>query len=239
MQATVADAWSLAPIGELRLGERVFPVPPLTFGRFQRLIGAEPEKIAAALVVETPPARRTLAERGMDRALRWSILHTPRLTRWLWRVVDLFGLGVRHVPVPEAARWVAICVPGVTEADWRKHGTQRHVAQLFLVFGRAHDWGFIADAIRLGEPLDDGEQLPSLTEITAGLVAVGKATGYTIEALTEMRLDGFYRLVDALREQRAPEPGGELPLGIEYADQTDGSRLLDLLAKAEEAGRGN
>lgn len=193
MQATVADAWSLAPIGELRLGERVFPVPPLTFGRFQRLIGADHSGATARLMEH-----------------------------------DAAGF----------AEVAAIVVPGITEADWREHASTMTALHLFALFAEAHDWKFIADAIRLGEPLEEGEEIPSLTQVTAGLVAVGKATGYTIEGLTGMRVDGFYLLVDALREQRAPEPGGELPMGIDYANQTDGSRLLELLKRAEEAGRG-
>ena len=193
MRATVADAWSLAPVGELRLGDRLVPVPPLSFGRFQRLIAVGHTQAAAKLAEHDAAAFDEIA---------------------------------------------AIVVPGITAAEWREHASTKTALYLFAAFVEAHDWPLIAEAIRLGEPADPGEGVPTLKQVTAGLVAIGKATGYTIEALTEMRVDGFYLLIDALREQGGPQEGGELPLGVEYDDQTGGSKLLDLLNQAEEAGRG-
>jgi len=193
MKATVADAWSLAPIGELRLGDRLVPVPPLTFGRFQRLIGSDHSEAVAKLAAHDAAAFADLA---------------------------------------------CIVVPGITAAEWRENASTMTALHLFTLFVGAHDWPLIADAIRLGEPVEPGEEMPTLAQVTGGLVAVGKATGYTIEGLTEMRVDGFYLLVDALREQREPQPGGDLPVGIDYEDQTGGSKLLDLLKRAEEANRG-
>ncbi len=230
---SVADAWSLAPIGELRLGERVVPVPPLTFGRFQRLLGAEPEKITAALAGDGAVIPRTRAERTMDAALRWTILRAPRLTRYLWRIVDLFGLGLRHVRVPDAARWISICVPEVSENEWRAHGTQRLIAQVFLMFCRAHDWSMIAAAIRFGEPHEDGELTPSRAQVVGGLLSMAKETGYTVEALHEMRLDGFYLLTEALR--REPVASEDNP-AFRFEEATgESTPLLDLLKKADEA----
>lgn len=192
MRATVADAWSLAPIGELRLGEKVFPVPPLTFARFQRLIGADHTAATARLVEHDAAAFAEIA---------------------------------------------AIVVPGITEADWREFASTKTALYLFALFVDAHDWKLISDAIRLGEPAEPGEDIPTLQQITAGLVSIGKATSYTIEALTEMRVDGFYLLVDALREDRV-QVGGEIPMGVEYENQEGSSALLDMLKRAEEAGRG-
>lgn len=192
MRATVADAWSLAPIGELRLGEKVIPVPPLTFARFQRLIGADHTAATARLVEHDAAAFAEIA---------------------------------------------AIVVPGITEADWREFASTKTALYLFALFVDAHDWKLISDAIRLGEPAEPGEDIPTLQQITAGLVSIGKATSYTIEALTEMRVDGFYLLVDALREDRV-QVGGEIPMGVEYENQEGSSALLDMLKRAEEAGRG-
>ena len=232
---SVADAWSLAPIGEVRLGARVVPVPPLTFGRFQRLLGSEPEKIAAALAGDGAALARTRAERAMDAALRWSIIRAPRLTKYLWRIVDQFGLGLRHVRVPDAARWVAICVPGVTENEWRARGTQRLVAHLFLMFCRAHEWAMIADAIRFGEPQEEGEVLPSRTHIVSGLLAMAKATGYTVEALNEMRVDGFYLLTETLRSQQPESADIVADPAFQFQPPGESTPLLDLLKKADEA----
>ena len=234
MARSVADAWSLEPLGVLRLGEREHPIPPLTFGRFQRLVGSEPHKAIGAIVGNGASRKQTRVEWLMERALRWSIRRAPRLTRHLWWIVDRFGLGQRRVPVPEVAPIVSICVPTVTEAEWKLHGTSRHVVDLFLMFGRAHDWAAIADAIRFGEPPEPGEEMPDRTQIVAGLLAVAKATGYTVEALHAMRVDGFYLLVESLRGQRERGEPEEtvLPPGV-TVQGGDETGLLEKLRAAE------
>lgn len=237
MRATVADAWSLAPIAEVRLGEEVFPVPPLTFARFQRLLSADHQKVVAGLAGEARYAP-SFATRAFRRMLKWAILRAPRAKRPLWWLVNRFGIGAKPLPAPSAAALVHLVIPAVPEATWREHGTQQEFARLFLTFSKAHDWGFISDAIRFGEPVDAGETMPSQTDLVNGLLAIAKATGYTVEDLTEMRVDGFYLLVEALREQRQPDVEGEIPEGIEYESGGDSSALLEMLKRAEEAGRG-
>lgn len=190
--AAVADAWSLAPIGEVRLGDRVVPVPPLTFGRFQRLLGVSHVEATERLVARDASALAEIA---------------------------------------------AIVVPGITEAEWREHASTVTALHLFSLFVGAHDWSFIADAIRLGEPVEDGEEIPTLPQVVAGLIAVAKGSGETVERLVEMRVDGFYLLVEALRERR-PAQESDIPLGLDYVEDGRGSKLADLLRRAEEAGRG-
>lgn len=232
------DAWGLDPIGTLKLGDREHPVPPLTLGRFQRLLQSEPQKLAAALIDGAKPKPPTLAERGMARLLRWSVLRRPWLTRWLWKVVEAFGLGRRTWAVPAAAPWVRLCVPSVSVEEWAAHGDQRKLAALFVMFAKAHDWELVGEALRFGEPLDPGEVLPTKTEIAAGLLAVAKATNYTIEDLSAMRVDGFYLLVETLRSQRPPvEENGTMPSGIGV--ETDPEALARVNAILEGATRGN
>lgn len=207
----VSEAWSLEPIGKVKLGPREHPVPPLTFGRFQRLLASEPQKILAALVETAHVKGQTVTERLMERALRWAILRHPRVTPRLWQLVELFGLGKRHRPMPGVEPWVRICVPTVEPGEWEKHGGAQAFCALFLMFARAHDWEFISEAIRFGEPAAPGEIIPTRTQVTAGLMAVAKEAGYTIEELHAMRLDGFYTLVEAIREQhedQTREEGG-------------------------------
>ena len=191
----VADAWSLEPIGELRLGERVFPVPPLTFARFQRLLGIDHAAIVAAMT-------------GGGLAGAW--------------------------PAVEA------CVPGVPRDLWEEEAMPPDVASLFLVFVKGHDWAFISDAIRFGEPPEPGEKPSTRAEVVGGLIAIARATGYTIEALNAMRVEGFYMLVEALRaeKERNANPEGEgMPGGIEVADG-DATGLLARLNEAVGASRG-
>ena len=185
---SVADAWSLAPIGELRLGERVVPVSPLTFGRFQRLLAADHGDIAAKLVGRDAGALAPLA---------------------------------------------AIVVPGVTEAEWRENASTVTVAHLFALFAAEHDWKMISDAIRFGEAPEPGESAPTMTQVTAGLLAVAKGSGETVERLTEMRIEGFYLIVDALRVQ-PPESDADPAFRFEEATG-ESTPLLDLLKKADEA----
>lgn len=185
---SVADAWSLAPIGEVRLGARVVPVPPLTFGRFQRLLAADYGDISEKLVGREAGALAAIA---------------------------------------------AIVVPGITEDEWREHASTVTVAHLFALFVTSHDWPMIADAIRFGEALDPGEVPPTMTQVTAGLLAVAKGSGETVERLTEMRIEGFYLIVDALRGQ-PPTSDDDPAFRFEAADGAS-TPLLDLLKKADEA----
>ncbi len=176
----------------MTLGGRDHPVPPLSLGRFQRLLGLDHSAFTTALA-------------GGDTAAAWP--------------------------------FVAVCCPGVTRGEWEEWGGQREVAQLFLLFVEAHDWTAIGEAIRFGEPMEDGETLPTRTEITAGLLSIAKATGYTIEALHSMRVDGFYLLVETLREGRPPvEENGTMPAGIGV--ESDPEALARVNAILEGATRG-
>jgi hypothetical protein len=69
----VADAWSLDPIGELRLGDRLVPVPPLTFGRFQRLLALPSSEFI-----------RAMATGDVAAAFPWAEVVIPGLSRTEW-----------------------------------------------------------------------------------------------------------------------------------------------------------
>lgn len=222
----------------LRLGEREFPVPPLTLGRFQRLLSAETQAVVKGLMAERQgPAPWSV--RAARRILRLAVLHRSRLTPFLWRAVDKLGIGRGLYRATAAADLACLLVPGLTPRLWKEHASQVHVLDLFLLFARGHEWGYISEAIRFGEPLEDGEVLPTPDDITEGLLAVAKETGHTIEQLSTMRVEGFYRLTAAIRakseaqerEQKAhATPGGPLP-GIEYVSEVPSS-LTDLLDRA-------
>ena len=238
----VTDAWSLEPIALLKLGTVVHPVPPLTLGRFQRLLDADRHEMIEGLLGELKSVGRpSIATRAMNRALKFTILRAPRLTAVLWAIVDGFKIGRRRIPAASAASLVHAAIPSVTEEEWRKHGSQREFGRLFLAFVNAHDWAFVAEAIRFGEPVEDGEVIPTSAQVTQGLLAVAKETGYTMEGLTAMRLEGFYRLTEALREQaderRASVAADRPPLsGIAFESEIP-QKLVDLVrnARGEQA----
>ena len=229
----------------MRLGGREFPVPPLTLGRFQRLLSLDTKAVTAALLeeVNAPPPRLVRLFRS---ALRTAILRGwNRVRDGLWWIVEACGIGRGMYRAAAAADVVATVVPGVTREAWKEHGTLTEALALFVLFARGHEWAYIGEAIRFGEPVESDEALPSPDEVTEGLIVVAKETGHSVEALTAMRLEGFYHLVGALRskaEALRPErgslhpDGGPLP-GVEYVDGIP-EDLQELMRKAREVGHG-
>jgi hypothetical protein len=223
----------------LKLGDREHPVPPLTFGRFQALLAADTAAAVAALVEREAKHAPTLAVRLMRR----SVLSFPWATKALWWIVDVTGLGVRRGGVEAAGPLVRLLVPTVGAGEWEAHAGPRQVAALFLAFAKSHDWPFIAEAIRFGEPREGGETLPSRTEVTAGLLSVAKQTGYRLEELLGTRVEGFYSMVDALREENERRSVGttaedevEPPIAREAGIH---DAFLERLAEAEGATSGS
>ncbi len=198
----VVDAWSLEPIGSLKLGQGEYPVPPLTFARFQRLLG-----------LDAPAFARAIA--GGDIRAAWPC--------------------------------VQVCVPSVPRQEWDDYATQKTVADLFLLFVRGHDWVFIGEAIRFGQPQAPGETMPSQNDVASGLLAVAKQSAHRIEDLLAMRVEGFYYVVEAIREEAdrkaaavreaLGEVEGPLP-GMAYEAAVPSS-LLDLMSRAEGVSDGN
>jgi len=229
----------------IELGGREFPVPPLTLGRFQRLLELDTRAIVERLLAEQAVAGGVIV-RAFNRVLRWSILHAPRMKRPLWWLVRVFGIGRGMRRASGAAPLVATVIPGITVATWREHGSLAELMRLFTLYVEAHDWTFISESIRFGEPLAPGEIIPTPTDVTAGLIAVSREAGYTIEGLTSMRVEGFYRLVDGLRSRvAAPEPGNVtepfgasgLPEGMVREHEVPAG-LKDLLDRATGETRG-
>lgn len=228
----------MEPLGTLRLGEREFPVPPLTLGRFQRLLSAETQAVVKGLMAERQ-GPVPLSVRIARRILRSAVLRRSRFTPLLWKIVDRFHIGRGLYRATTATELACLLVPGLTPRFWKEHASQVHVLDMFLLFARGHEWGYISDAISFGEPLEEGEVLPSPDDITAGLLSVARETGHTIEQLSTMRVEGFYRLTAAIRAKAEAQertqsehatPGGPLP-GIEYVSEVPAS-LADLLNRA-------
>lgn len=186
---SVADAWSLAPIGNIRLGTRDVPIPPLTFSRFQRLLSLPTAELVRAMTTGD---------------------------------------------VAAAAPWAEVVLPGLSRAEWNDFATPATIGKLFLAFAKGHDWSYIGEAIRFGEPPDEGEEPPTPVMLAAGLLGMARASGYTITELTDMRLEGFHLLVEVLRGQPRLEEGG-VPFGFEYVPPGESTPLFDLLKKADEA----
>ena len=192
----VADAWALEPIGSLRLGERDYAIPPLTFARFQRLLGLDAPGLVQGMA-------------GGDIAAAWP--------------------------------WAEVCMPGITRAEWEEHATKATVALAVLAFAKAHDWEFIGEAIRFGEPQEPGEKLPTQIDVTSGLLAVAKQSGHRIEDLLAMRPEGFYLIVESIRQQtedaRPRETNATMPPGIGV--ETDPEAVAKMNALLEGATDGD
>lgn len=194
MARGVVESWSLEPIGRVQIGPDEYPVPPLTFGRFQRLLSLD----AAGLM-------RGMA--GGDAVAAWP--------------------------------WIEVCLPGVTRNRWEAFCTEKLVADLFVMFGKAHDWAFVSDAIRFGEPVAADEPQVGLVEITAAMLAMAQKSGHKVQDLFELRLEAFYLIVESLRQgaAQAEEPA-TLPPGIAVEDG-DATGLLEKLRAAEGATDGD
>lgn len=86
--------------------------------------------------------------------------------------------------------------------------------------------------------------MPSQVAIASGLLAVARRSGYRIEDLLTMRVEGFYLLIETLRadaERTQAEANGEEPgvlPGVEYESKVPQS-LVDLMERAEGVPNGD
>lgn len=114
--------------------------------------------------------------------------------------------------VASLAEVVEILVPGLPRAVWAEHAALVDVACLFTIMGRQHDWRFIADAIDFGKPAPVSERQARVEE---GLLAfVQLFPGHTIEEMFGLRVEGFYRTMQAaLERSKAAEQRPEFEAG--------------------------
>ena len=199
--ASYATAFSLSPTLTLTIGGREHTVPPLTFGRFQSLIGA--------------------------------VKGAPELTAEGWWPI------FREV------------IPGVTWTLWKAEiqGPQdigRIGAEVLRFMLDAHDWDFIWSALGWGKKPSEDERVNE-SEFLAAASAVARANGMTLPQILELKVEGYFVLVMALKAQIAKaeekkQEGGGFDVGMllkkEAAPKPEGgeqTNLQRLMAAAKAA----
>lgn len=141
-----------------------------------------------------------------------------------------------------------LLVPGLPEADWKKHADLYTVCKLVVLFGRNHDWAYIAQASHFGEPPEEDEG--PLRTVEEGLLAFDAMyPGHPIADFFDLRVEGFYRTMDAAikraREQNeqasgTAEPSDQMPAVKDperYAALSalfDGAQKVDAAAPSAE-----
>jgi hypothetical protein len=204
---TIADAFSLEPLSfegvkPFELGGRVYPVPPLTLGRFLKLQGFDAVVLSCELLGQPLPEGAPSVSIGQMLAALGEVPAAETMLTALIATLRLAGSG--KLDVACLADLVTVLVPGVDSAAWREHGTGWHVSALITLFGRGHDWGYISGAIHFGEKPEDEERSGSLE---GGLVAVSQMypSEGGIEGNLNTRLEGFYRRIDAIIARQKDE----------------------------------
>lgn len=196
---TVADAFSLEPLSyegvkPFSLGGRAYAVPPLTLGRFVKLQGFDAVALSCELLGQPKPEGAPVVSIGQMLAALGQTSAAETMLMGLISTLRMAGIG--KLDVSCLADLVAVLIPGLEPAVWREHGTGWHVTALITLFGRNHDWGYIAEAIHFGERRDDEQPGGSLEEGLLAFSQMYPGAG-SIDDLLSLRLEGFYRTIDA------------------------------------------
>lgn len=188
-------AFDLTPGYELRLGPKVYPVPPLTLGRFMDLMACDWSLLSVALkAVQTPPSTEPLATEPEKLAAQ-------------------IGKSLAYFPTAAFAPLIVTVVPGVTSSEWEEHGTGTEFLRLYRYFGLTHDWLLICKAIGFGDP----KAAPATrSTVTAALLSFcQRFPSESLEGLLNKRVEGFFYMRDGASELMGEQEGeGEsLPPG--------------------------
>ena len=217
-KVTIDRAFDLWPEYELRLGEKVFGIPPLTLGRFLNLTG--PAVMECTEVVQ-------LGLLGILEKMTTDAGRTPEdvLAGRLLASLDPKSL----FPIASAI------IPRLDEAAWTAFGGILELEAVGRFLYELHDWEFIGQELGVTEE----HEVPTGATVNAALTGFAQATGRTVEDLLEMRLEGFYHYARGIRELRAQlELAAKGPLstpeelGVPIVKDA-GSPLWDAMEKAE------
>jgi hypothetical protein len=180
------DAGDLSPMLEIRLGEKTFPVPPLTLARFMKLTACNWSALLKGILGSKAP--------GVGEPMTDEDVKNPRA------FAAKLGASLVDFPHVPFAPLIAAVVPGLTEKEWGEHGTPVVMLDLYYRFATAHDWKLIADAIGFGKPV---EKAATGATIAGALMAFCQAYPfYKPEDLLAMRVDYFF----LIRNGVAPVP---------------------------------
>lgn len=220
-QVPLQRAFDLTPGYELRLGPKVHPVPPLTLGRFMDLMACDWTLLRKALEVVKPPATSE------------AIAQEPE------KLAAQIGKSLAYFPFEAFAPLILAAIPGVTEAEWREHGSGTEFLALYRYFGITHDWSLITKAIGFG----DSKAAPATrSTVTAALLSFTRTfPSESVQGLLGTRVEGFFYMRDGASElfgepdaEENDEPG-EISLGGTHIyDPEKKASIWATLEKAEQ-----
>lgn len=167
---TLEDDFSLEPIGEIVLGPRRIPVPPLTRGRFLKLLSFPQDELRRRVVQAVTDAKTS----------------------------DPLQEG--RAAAEALAPVVLAMVPGLTREAWEERGTLWYVLELMLIFKHGHDWQMIGNSIEAGIIAAEEEGRSDPVSEESALQLYTKLFGGTIPELQATRIEGFWRLMNGALE---------------------------------------
>jgi hypothetical protein len=178
VKLSIREAFALEPTRDVRIGDRTYTVPPLTFGRFQDMIRC---RLTAAMECIGAADLGSLGEAVTN----------------LETIAAMAAVDVQ--PLFPLARTV---VPGLVESDWQK-ATLLDVITLFAHFTLVHDWAFVAEETGILKP--DTSAGPSAPEFEGALLLIARELGCRLDEPLNFRLEGFFVAVTAIRAKRRME----------------------------------
>jgi len=209
------EANDLSPMLDLQLGEKVYPVPPLTLARFLKLSACDWQAMLTELLGSNAPAM--MAEADPEDPVAFAK-----------------KLGVALVDFPHApfAEVVAAIVPGASAAEWIEHGDALKLMLIYHAFGKTHDWTLISDAIGFGKPVE--KEATGRTVAGALMLFCQNFPFYKPEDLLAMRVDFFFLIRQGVAEPREDETEG-VPEAV-YVHAPDSPLWAALDAADRKAG---
>ena len=211
------EANDLSPMLEIRLGEKMYQVPPLSLARFMRLTACNWTALLTG-ILGSPAA-------GLSSSLSVEDAKDPAA------FAKKLGASLVDFPHVPFAPLVAAVVPGLSESEWTEHGDAVVLLRLYHAFGKTHDWKLISDAIGFGK----SQAKPTTEGTIAGALMLfcQRFPFYKPEDLLSMRVDYFFLIRNGVMPQKEePESTDDIPEAV-YVKAPDSP----LWAALEEADR--
>lgn len=199
MKLSLREAFALEPVLDVKVGERTYGVPPLTFGRLDELVKAQKDTDLAALKSED------FASRIKDGS------------------AEAIGRALAYFPTEAFAPSAVAVIPGMTRDVWQKSGTPFIFLDLVRFFAATHDWGFISEMMfgRAGEKTE-----ASNIDLQTAILMIAKELGCRIDEPLGFRAEGFFMAVDAIKSRRIAQEDAQEKAERE-AEGWDGYRPVE------------
>ncbi len=200
-------AFDLTGVYKANVGPKAIEVPPLSFGRFLGLLGADFGSIGAGIAAGMPKDAKPE--------------EPPTDVKAFHAFIARQLLAFDHRAVADV---VASVVPGLTADEWREHGSALIFMGLVKHFHDSHDWAFVADAINWGKPRTASEEPTTQSTLAGALLAMTRVTDYRADELLSMRVEGlFYLKAGAMETMRNPDEDD----GVTTAEEIAGGVIKD------------